>query len=107
MAANKVTDETSFTKGGGTVRAELWQDDSSGKIVKYAFAYVNAAICGADDGRVVGFDNAHAYHGQRSSHHVHWMGTVRENCGSPDPVLTLNRFERALKCLKRHFGRRY
>jgi hypothetical protein len=107
MAVRKVTDERSFTKGGGTVRTELWQDDSSGHIVKYAFAYVNAVICSADNGRVIGFDNAHTYPDYRSPHHAHWMGTVRENFGCAEPLLVLDRFERALKCLKQHFGRRY
>ena len=49
----------------------------------------------------------HMHPDYRSPHHAHWMGTVRENFGCADPLLVLDRFERALKCLKQHFGRRY
>jgi hypothetical protein len=33
-------------------------------------AYINHRVCGVDNGRVVGYDNAHGYH------HRHLMGQV-------------------------------
>lgn len=39
-----------------------------GKVIKYALAYINPVICWADNGRVLGYDNAHNYH------HRHFMG---------------------------------
>lgn len=107
MAVSKVVDERHRTRGGGIARLELWQDDANAVIVKYSFAYVNPAICSTDDGRVVGFDNSHSYPGHASGDHTHWMGVVRENLGTSDPLEILKRFERALGCLKRHYGRSY
>lgn len=107
MAVSKVLDERHRTKGGGTARLELWQDDATAAIVKYSFAYVNPAICSTDNGRVVGFDNSHSYPGHVCPDHVHWMGTVRVNHGRFEPLEVLKRFERALGCLERHYGRRY
>lgn len=107
MPARKITDERSYTKGGGIVRIELWQDSTTAAIVKYSFAYINDAICGTDDGRVVGFDNSHGYAGHASARHTHWMGAVRENVGLIEPLEILQRFDRALKCLKRHHGKAY
>jgi hypothetical protein len=63
IAVFKAVDERATTKGGGVVRTELWQDDTTMVIVKYAFAYVNCSLCAVDNGRVVGFDNAHCYPG--------------------------------------------
>jgi len=44
----------------------------NGKVVRYALAYINPRICGIDNGRVLGYDNAHDYH------HRHFMGEVTE-----------------------------
>ncbi len=33
-------------------------------------AYINHALCQVDNGRVLGFDNAHGYH------HRHYMGKI-------------------------------
>lgn len=58
--------------GGGVLRYEIWGYSENGKTVvtRYNIAYINAAICKKDNGRVLGFDNAHGYH------HRHFMGTV-------------------------------
>jgi hypothetical protein len=37
--------------------------------VKYSLAYINPALCGVDNGRVLGYDNSHWHH------HRHFMGT--------------------------------
>ncbi len=39
-----------------------------GQTIKYSLAYVNAAVCAADNGRVLGYDNSHG------RHHRHFMG---------------------------------
>jgi hypothetical protein len=39
-------------------------------MTRYNLAYINHVICGVDNGRVVGYDNAHGYH------HRHLMGHV-------------------------------
>ncbi len=68
----KVVDE-SYTipqkKGGGAIKIEAWQD-SSGKVVKYSIAYINLSLCQGDNGRVIGYDNAHDYH------HKHYFGEI-------------------------------
>ena len=67
----KVIDEqfiVSSHKGGGMIKFEAWQDD--GCIVKYSMAYINRAIYPHDNGRVVGYDNAHDFH------HKHFFGEI-------------------------------
>lgn len=55
--------------GGGTIKMELWADDN-GNMVKYSLAYINFEIFSGDNGRVLGYDNAHNYH------HKHYKGEV-------------------------------
>lgn len=42
--------------------------DRDGQVVKYSLAYINPAVFGADNGRVLGYDNSHDHH------HRHFMG---------------------------------
>ena len=49
------------------LKEEVWQDQD-GQVVKYSLAYVNPALCGVDNGRVLGYDNSHDHH------HRHFMG---------------------------------
>ena len=61
----KVTDDT-FTvrsKSGnpGVIREEVWVD-AKNQVVRYNLAYVDFHLCQADNGRAVGYDNAHGYH---------------------------------------------
>ena len=58
--------------GGGVLSFEVWGYVSEGKTVvtRYNLAYVNRLICQKDNGRVLGFVNAHNYH------HKHYMGKV-------------------------------
>jgi len=44
--------------------------DESGRVVRYNLAYINHTMCQSDNGRVVGFDNAHGFH------HRHFMGEI-------------------------------
>ena len=41
-----------------------------GEVIGYALAYINPRISWVDNGRVLGYDNAHDYH------HRHFMGEV-------------------------------
>ena len=75
--------------GGGVLSFEVWGYVSNGKtiVTRYNLAYINQLICQKDNGRVLGFDNAHNYH------HKHYMGKV-----SPVTFIsyekTLERFQR-------------
>jgi hypothetical protein len=42
----------------------------SKKVISYALAYINPAIYGGDNGRVLGYDNSHGYS------HRHFMGSM-------------------------------
>lgn len=55
-------------KGNGQLRIQYVKDPATGKIVTYSMAYINHAICSVDNGRVIGYDNAHG------EHHKHDMG---------------------------------
>lgn len=59
--------ELTLKKGNGILTASTLQDDE-GNIIEYSFAYVNHRICTKDNGRVIGYDNAHGVH------HCHRMG---------------------------------
>lgn len=39
-----------------------------GEVIGYALAYINPTLTAIDNGRVLGYDNAHGYH------HRHFMG---------------------------------
>jgi len=72
MAAGlrKAVDERFYlrrAKGGGILRREIWVDDQ-GRVGRYNLAYINPAVCAADNGRVLGYDAAHGLH------HRHYMG---------------------------------
>lgn len=58
--------------GGGLLRYEVWGFIKNGATVvtRYNIAYINHDVCQVDNGRVLGFDNAHNYH------HRHYMGTI-------------------------------
>ena len=59
-------------QGGGILSYEVWGYVQDGKTVvtRYNLAYINPLIFQKDNGRVLGFDNAHDYH------HRHYMGKV-------------------------------
>ncbi|SFV88958.1 hypothetical protein MNB_SUP05-SYMBIONT-7-15 [hydrothermal vent metagenome] len=57
--------------GGGIIKIEAWENHSR-KIVKYSMAYINNTIYSGDNGRVLGYDNAHNFH------HKHYFGQIIE-----------------------------
>lgn len=58
--------------GGGLLSYEVWgyQEKEKTVVTRYNLAYINHSICHVDNGRVLGFDNAHDYHLR------HYMGEV-------------------------------
>lgn len=72
MADRKIIDEIhqiSGRRGNGQLRREIWVDDHD-RVVRYNLAFINHHLFQGDNGRVVGYDNAHGYH------HRHYFGTV-------------------------------
>jgi hypothetical protein len=45
--------------------------DANNVITRYNIAYINYNLCQTDNGRVLGYDNAHGYH------HKHFMGVIQ------------------------------
>lgn len=56
-------------KGNGVIKRQVWINNK-GEITRYSLAYVNYQLFSGDNGRVLGYDNAHGYH------HKHYMGKV-------------------------------
>jgi len=70
MSDSKLHDELhkiSDKRGNGRLRREVWVDEK-GKVTRYNLAYINHNLHAGDNGRVVGYDNAHGYH------HRHYFG---------------------------------
>lgn len=61
-------------------------------MAKYSLAYINPRICGVDNGRVLGYDNSHAYH------HRHYMGEIEE-INFPGYEALVNRFQKEVENL--------
>lgn len=58
--------------GGGILSYEVWgyRDQGHTVVTRYNLAYVNHALFAGDNGRVLGYDNAHGYH------HRHFKGQI-------------------------------
>lgn len=74
VKSEQLIEDESFTlqksKGNGIIRRQVWCD-SEGKVTRYSLAYINQALFQGDNGRVLGYDNAHG-----SFHHKHYMGKI-------------------------------
>ncbi|HPE04178.1 MAG TPA: DUF6516 family protein [Thauera sp.] len=73
MPEIKTIDEThtiSDRRGNGKLRREVWVDKATGRVTRYNLAYINHKLFAGDNGRVVGYDNAH------DGHHRHYFGVV-------------------------------
>lgn len=92
-SANKlIYDECSTlpkSRGNGQLVRRVSVDDDN-KVTRYNLAYINHNLCGIDNGRVLGYDNAHGYH------HKHFMGRV-------EPVEFIS-FEEIENRFQREFG---
>ena len=73
MPDKKLIDEShtiAAKRGNGKLRREVWVDQATGDVTRYNLAYINRYIYSGDNGRVVGYDNAH------DGHHRHIFGIV-------------------------------
>jgi hypothetical protein len=78
-------------RGFPLLKEEVWRD-GAGFVVKYSLAYIDTAVFSGDNGRVLGYDNAHGYH------HRHYMGVETEYSFSSYASL-VRRFKREAKKL--------
>jgi hypothetical protein len=63
MADRKIVDDTHHItqkRGNGQLRHEI-RVDAQGQVTRYNLAYINHALHGGDNGRVVGYDNQHGF----------------------------------------------
>lgn len=69
--AKKVNETTRVRcrSGMGIIREEVWTG-KDGQIEKYNLAFINHRLCYTDNGRVLGYDNAHG------GHERHFKGVV-------------------------------
>jgi hypothetical protein len=56
--------------GAGVLKERVVWELPSKKVIRYALAYINPLIFGGDNGRVLGYDNAHGFS------HKHFMGEM-------------------------------
>ena len=66
--------ELKAKSGGGLLSYEVWGHRVLGQsvVTRYNLAWINPGVFSGDNGRVLGFDNAHGYH------HRHCMGRIQE-----------------------------
>ena len=96
VRARKAVDEIDQVrcKSGiyGVIHEEVYVDDA-GAMVKYNLVFIHWGLCQQDNGRVLGYDNAHGQHER------HWMGTVQP-AGFISYERTLRRFLDEVETLK-------
>lgn len=81
--------ELTARSGGGILSYEVWgyREGARTVVTRYNLAYINPDIYAGDNGRVLGYDNAHGYH------HRHFMGRI-EPVEFENYEVTLDRFQR-------------
>lgn len=77
-------------KGGGLIKIEVWENEA-GEVVKYSIAYINHLLFAANNGRVLGYDNAHNYH------HKHYFGDIMPVTDFINYQDLIERFEAEIK----------
>jgi hypothetical protein len=94
---HKDTDyETAFGCGGGIgiLREEVWIDEKN-DVIRYNLALIVPHLSSVDNGRILGYDNAHGVHER------HYMGDVQpvefESCDT-----TSNRFYVEAESIRRN-----
>lgn len=89
------------SRGGGILSYEVWGYSEQGRTVvtRYNLAYINPAIFTGDNGRVLGYDNAHGYH------HRHKFGEI-EPVDFSSYQEQLERFQQEWNELMRSIGRK-
>jgi len=78
------------------LKEESWINDD-GKVTRYSLAYIDPLVSPKDNGRLLGYDNAHG------RHHRHFMGVESsyEFRGYDD---LLSRFYEEVAALRRRYG---
>jgi hypothetical protein len=69
---HKVIDAVALVRcvsGVGVIREEVWKN-SRNEVVRYNLAFINLFLTSKDNGRVLGYDNAHG------QHHRHFRGVT-------------------------------
>lgn len=77
-------------RGGGIIKIEAWENER-GEVVKYSLAYINHMIFSGDNGRVLGYDNAHNFH------HRHYFGEISEVDDFVSYQDLVDRFEKEIR----------
>jgi hypothetical protein len=103
----KDLDQRHITHGGGVIRVETWIDPKTDDVVSYNLSYINKSLFNKDNGRMLGFDNAHMYPDFPSLHHEHHLGQVEPNLTFTNFSDLLDRFQTELGNLKKIYGKRY
>jgi len=89
----KVVDERytfPVKRGGGIIKIEA-REDLGGNLIKYSIAYINSSLYQEDNGRVIGYDNAHCYH------HKHLFGEISPVDDFVSYEKLIERFENEIK----------
>lgn len=76
-------------KGNGVIRRQVWTNKKN-EVTRYSLAYINHHLFYEDNGRVLGYDNAHGYH------HRHYMGAI-------EPIIFTS-FDELEKRFEQEFG---
>jgi len=79
----------------GILREEVWVDEN-GAVVRYNLAFLLPHLSGVDNGRILGFDNAH------DAHERHFMGSVSA-VGFTSYSAIANRFYREVEGVRRSY----
>ena len=89
--------ETRFQCAGGTaiLREEVWVD-ADGEVVRYNLAFLMPHAFHQDQGRVLGYDNAHG------THERHFLGSVAP-CTFTDYVSNADGFFCEVERLRRNY----
>ena len=75
------------------LKEEFWQDEK-GEVTRYSLAYIDASLYAGDNGRVLGYDNAHG------QHHRHFMGATESYAFTTYEAL-VEQFEAEVQRLRR------
>jgi len=82
--------------GGGLIREYAEIEVETGKLWRYSCAYINPMIFSGDNGRVLGYDNAHG------RPHRHFMGRITLEPSLPWDEISA-KFDREWRAIMRRF----
>ena len=87
---------------------EAWGASPGSKTIgKYSLVYANLKVFQKDNGRILGYDNAHLYPGFTTFHHKHYNGLVTPNHSFTTFDDLLAQFHQELLTLKQLYGEDY